>query len=176
MIEPRQLVRIEHKKEKLDRLRPLPAAAVARLRDQIIVEWIYNSKAIEGSTITLQETRLILETGLTVGGKSLCEHFEVINHRDAIDYVEDLVAGVLKLGKLLEFFKVSGGLIIDCGGFLPTFKQAIDLLPCLRFAFGQSLHLRDVVLTGFFSSTQPISFFELARAPHQLSQAAFASA
>lgn len=92
MIEPRLLARIEHKKEQLDGLRPLPATAVARLRDQILVEWIYNSNAIEGSTITLQETRLILETGLTVGGKSLREHFEVINHRDAIDYVEDLVA------------------------------------------------------------------------------------
>lgn len=92
MIEPRLLARIEHKKEQLDGLRPLPAAAVTRLRNQILVEWIYNSNAIEGSTITLQETRLILETGLTIGGKSLREHFEVINHRDAIDYVEDLVA------------------------------------------------------------------------------------
>ena len=62
------------------------------MREQILVEWIYNSNAIEGSTITLQETRLILETGLTIGGKSLREHFEVINHRDAIDYVESLVA------------------------------------------------------------------------------------
>lgn len=92
MIESRLLTRIESKKTQLDGLRPLPAAAVNRLRDQILVEWIYNSNAIEGSTITLQETRLILETGLTVGGKSLREHFEVINHRDAIDYVEDLVA------------------------------------------------------------------------------------
>lgn len=73
-------------------MRPLPATAVNRLRGQILVEWIYNSNAIEGSTITLQETRLILETGLTVRGKSLREHFEVINHRDAIDYVENLVA------------------------------------------------------------------------------------
>ena len=92
LLEPRLRARIENKKAQLDRLRPLPAAAVARLRDQILVEWIYNSNAIEGSTITLQETRLILETGLTIGGKSLREHFEVINHRDAIDYVENLVA------------------------------------------------------------------------------------
>jgi Fic family protein len=91
MLEPRLLARIENKKVQLDRLRPLPGPAVARLRDQILVEWIYNSNAIEGSTITLQETRLILETGLTIGGKSLREHFEVINHRDAIDYVENLV-------------------------------------------------------------------------------------
>jgi len=92
MIDQRLLARIENKKAQLDQLRPLPAAAIARLRDQILVEWIYNSNAIEGNTITLQETRLILETGLTIGGKSLREHFEVINHRDAIDYVEDLVA------------------------------------------------------------------------------------
>ncbi len=92
MIEPRLLTRIENKKKQLDGLRPLPTTAGARLRDQSLVEWIYNSNAIEGSTITLQETHLILETGLTVGGKSLREHFEVINHRDAIDYIETLVA------------------------------------------------------------------------------------
>jgi Fic family protein len=63
-----------------------------RLREQILVEWIYNSNAIEGSTITLPETRLILETGLTIGGKSLRGYFEVINHKDAIGYVEGLVA------------------------------------------------------------------------------------
>jgi len=92
MIESRLLARITEKKHRLDLLRPLPTAAITRLREQILVEWIYNSNAIEGSTITLHETRLILETGLTIGGKSLREHFEVINHRDAIDYVEDLVA------------------------------------------------------------------------------------
>jgi Fic family protein len=92
ILEPRLLTRIENKKAQLDQLRPLPGAVVARLRDQLLVEWIYNSNAIEGSTITLQETRLILETGLTIGGKSLREHFEVINHRDAIEYVESLVA------------------------------------------------------------------------------------
>lgn len=97
MIEPRLLTRIEVKKTQLDKLRPLPAAAVSRLRDQILVEWIYNSNAIEGSTITLQETRLILETGLTIGGKSLREHFEVINHRDAIDYVENMVASAKQI-------------------------------------------------------------------------------
>ncbi len=91
MLESRLLHRLENKKAQLDALRPLPGASVNRLREQILVEWIYNSNAIEGSTITLQETRLILETGLTIGGKSLREHFEVINHRDAIDYVETLV-------------------------------------------------------------------------------------
>jgi Fic family protein len=91
MIEARLLKRLETKKAQLYALRPLPVAEVNRLREKILIEWIYNSNAIEGSTITLQETRLILETGLTVGGKSLREHFEVINHKEAIQYVENLV-------------------------------------------------------------------------------------
>lgn len=91
MIETRLLKRIEKKKRSLDALRPLPAAAVQKLDEQLTVEWIYHSNAIEGSTLTLRETQLILETGLTIGGKSLREHFEVINHKEAIEYVEALV-------------------------------------------------------------------------------------
>ena len=90
MLDPRLLTRLEHKKAQLDALRPLPGVSIARLKEQIMVEWIYNSNAIEGSTLTLRETQLILETGLTIGGKSLREHFEVINHKDAIEYVENL--------------------------------------------------------------------------------------
>ena len=93
MIEPRLLARLEQKKAQLDALRPLPAAAVRRLNEQLTVQWIYNSNAIEGSTLTLKETQLILETGLTIGGKSLREHFEVINHKEAIEYVEALATG-----------------------------------------------------------------------------------
>ncbi|HFD38782.1 MAG TPA: Fic family protein [Anaerolineae bacterium] len=92
MLEPRLLTRLEQKKAALDALRPLPASAVRRLREQLTVEWIYHSNAIEGNSLTLRETRLILETGLTIGGKSLREHFEVLNHKEAIDYVESLVA------------------------------------------------------------------------------------
>ena len=90
MIEPRLFTRIENKKAQLDAMRPLSAAIVERLKEQLTIEWIYNSNAIEGSTLTLRETQLILQTGLTIGGRSLREHFEVINHKDAITYVEDL--------------------------------------------------------------------------------------
>lgn len=92
MISTRLLNRIEEKKNRLDALRPLPVSALVKLKEQIMVEWIYNSNAIEGSTLNLQETRLILEAGITIGGKSLREHFEVINHKDAILYVENLVS------------------------------------------------------------------------------------
>jgi Fic family protein len=93
MLEARLLARLTEKKAQLDALRPLPMAAVGRLQAQLTVEWIYNSNAIEGNTLTLRETLLILETGLTIGGKSLREHFEVINHKEAIEYVETLAHG-----------------------------------------------------------------------------------
>jgi Fic family protein len=90
MIESRLQQRIWAKKTELDGLRPLPSAALHRLGEQLTIEWIYNSNAIEGSTLTLRETQLILEQGITIGGKSLREHFEVINHSEAIKLVESL--------------------------------------------------------------------------------------
>jgi len=83
--------RIKEKKKKLDGLRPLPKALVGRLREQIIIEWTYNSNAIEGTSLSLKETELIIEHGLTIKGKSLVEHFEVKNHKDAILFVESLI-------------------------------------------------------------------------------------
>jgi Fic family protein len=90
MFDSRLLARLDRKKSELDALRPLPATAVARLKEQITAEWIYNSNALEGNTLTLRETQLILETGLTIGGRSLREHLEVINHKDTIEYIESL--------------------------------------------------------------------------------------
>jgi len=101
MLQKRLQERIDRKKAALDSLRPLPAAAVQRLQEEMLVEWIYHSNAIEGNTLTLQETRLILETGLTIGGKSLREHFEVTNHRSAIHFVQALVENRQPLTPLL---------------------------------------------------------------------------
>lgn len=77
-------------KQKLDDLRPLSQAALRNLHDDLVLRWTYHSNAIEGNTLTLMETKVVLE-GITVGGKLLREHFEAINHRDAILYVEDVV-------------------------------------------------------------------------------------
>lgn len=90
MLDQRLHARLQEKKTRLDTLRPLPPAAVRRLQEQLVVEWTYNSNAIEGSTLTLRETQLILEQGVTIGGKSLREHFEVVNHAQAIALVESL--------------------------------------------------------------------------------------
>jgi len=83
---------IEGKKRELDRYRPLPSSIVEKLREQFIVEWTYNSNAIEGNTLSLQETELVLNRGLTIGNKSLKEHFEAINHKAGIELVEQFVA------------------------------------------------------------------------------------
>jgi Fic family protein len=77
-------------KEKLDSYRPLPPEIVSNLHEDLVVRWTYNSNAIEGNTLTLKETKVALE-GITVGGKTLREHFEATNHRDAIYFVEELL-------------------------------------------------------------------------------------
>ena len=77
-------------KSRLDACRPLPGAVVANLHEDLVLRWTYHSNAIEGNTLTLKETKVVLE-GITVGGKTLREHFEAINHRDAIACVEELV-------------------------------------------------------------------------------------
>ncbi|RKP48303.1 Fic family protein [Trinickia fusca] len=82
---------IDADKATLDAARPLPSHTVASLREKLMLEWTYHSNAIEGNTLTLRETKVVLE-GITVGGKSIREHFEATNHRDAILYVEEIVS------------------------------------------------------------------------------------
>ena len=81
---------IDDLKAKLDQHRPLSPMIVKNLHEDLILRWTYHSNAIEGNTLTLLETKVVLE-GITVGGKALREHFEAINHRDAILYVEDII-------------------------------------------------------------------------------------
>mgnify|MGYP001028433394 CR=1 FL=1 len=77
-------------KKKLNQKRPLPSNTIKSIRESILLDWTYNSNAIEGNTLTLSETKVVLE-GITVGGKTLKEHLEAINHKEAILLVEDIV-------------------------------------------------------------------------------------
>lgn len=81
---------IDSLKNKLDAQHPLSPSVVKNLQEDLILRWTYHSNAIEGNTLTLLETKVVLE-GITVGGKALREHFEAINHRNAIYYVEDII-------------------------------------------------------------------------------------
>ncbi|MBN2441921.1 MAG: Fic family protein [Spirochaetales bacterium] len=81
---------VDQLKEKLDSLRPLPPGVIKNLHEDLVLRWTYHSNAIEGNTLTLKETRVVLE-GITIGGKTMREHCEAINHRQAIYYIEDMV-------------------------------------------------------------------------------------
>ena len=85
---------IDAKKAKIDRARPLPDIVLSKLTEYLDIEWTYNSNAIEGNTLTREETMLILKEGLTVSGKSMREHLEATNHKNAIDYLNELLGKV----------------------------------------------------------------------------------
>ena len=82
--------RLDELKEKLASFRPLNAAELKQIRDEFIIENTYNSNAIEGSTLTLRETALILQEGLTISEKPIREHLEAIGHKDAFEYIVSL--------------------------------------------------------------------------------------
>ena len=82
--------KLDRFKQKLDLYRPLSQKIIKNIHEDLVLRWTYNSNAIEGNTFTLKETKVALE-GITIGGKTMKEHFEVINHREAILFVEELV-------------------------------------------------------------------------------------
>lgn len=81
---------IDRKKQELDGKRPLTEGEVARFVEEFIVEYTYNSNAIEGNTLTLRETDMVLR-GLTIDQKPLKDHLEAVGHKEAFDYVRELV-------------------------------------------------------------------------------------
>ena len=83
--------RLYHKKQHLQTSRPLPAIALNKIRESLSIEWTYNSNSIEGNTMSLRETQMVLQEGITVKGKSLREHFETHNHDKAIDYLYSII-------------------------------------------------------------------------------------
>ena len=90
---------IQQKKAQLDGLRPLSAAALAQLQKHYDVELTYTSNAIEGNTLTLRETAEVIEHGVTVGGKSLRDHLEAVDHYEAVLWMRELAARPIPLGE-----------------------------------------------------------------------------
>jgi Fic family protein len=91
IIDSNLLKSIEGKKIELDRFRPFPPEIIHKLDEQFTLEWTYNSNAIEGNTLSLQETDLVINRGLTIGNKTLKEHFEAVNHKEGIQFLYDFV-------------------------------------------------------------------------------------
>lgn len=84
------LEEVDALKEQLSTLRPLPEEALKKIQDALDIEYTYESNRIEGNTLTLQETALVVNEGVTISGKSMREHLEAINHTEAISYIKDI--------------------------------------------------------------------------------------
>ena len=82
--------KVDKLNKELNSKRPISKETLKSLKESINLEWTYNSNGIEGNTLTLRETQVVLE-GITVGGKSLKEHLEAINHEQAILFLDDLI-------------------------------------------------------------------------------------
>ncbi|SFJ85317.1 Fic family protein [Thermoflavimicrobium dichotomicum] len=69
---------------------PIHPITMQSFKETLDIEWTYHSNSIEGSTLTLAETAIIIADGITIGGKSVREHLEAINHKEAILFLEEL--------------------------------------------------------------------------------------
>jgi len=118
LINKRIRQRLVEKKKRLDELRPLPSSLVTRLKKQMAIEYTYNSNAIEGNTLTLHETQLVIEEGLTVAGKTLTETLEAKNHPEALEFIENLAGSKTELTEeaVLQLHKLIMSNITDDAG------------------------------------------------------------
>ena len=99
------------KKAELDKRRPLTAGELERLNQDFAVEYTYNSNAIEGNTLTLRETDMVLK-GLTIDQKPLKDHMEAVGHKEAFDYVSELVKSKAILAEIYQLTNLSAEIYI----------------------------------------------------------------
>lgn len=86
-------------KARLSSVRPLPPEALKKIEEAFNIEYTYESNRIEGNTLTLQETELVVNEGVTIAGKSMREHLEAINHAEAIDYIRDFAKSNMEISE-----------------------------------------------------------------------------
>ena len=95
------LSEIDALKAELETLRPLPSEALRKIQEALEIEYTYESNRIEGNTLTLQETALVVNEGVTISGKSMREHLEAINHAQAIDFIKDVAKDNIEITERL---------------------------------------------------------------------------
>jgi Fic family protein len=114
------LAALDQKQHAINRARPLPRATLQSLEADFTVRYAHNTTAIEGNTLTLSETQVVLEDGLTIGGKTLREHLEVLNIRDALTWLRDVVrqAESITDRSILEMHRIiMAGILKEEAGF-----------------------------------------------------------
>jgi Fic family protein len=117
---PRLERRIAEKKKQLDASRPLDQGIVRRLHEDVRVEAMHHSNAIEGNTLTLAETEMLLAHRLTIGGHPLREHLEVTNHARASDTLERLASTSIDGESILFLHRLMKAQIDEDAGHLRT--------------------------------------------------------
>lgn len=110
---------VEELKQQVEDRRPIQPNLMKTLAQKFREEWTFHSNAIEGNTFTYQETAFFLREGLTVKGKSLREHLEIVNHAEAIDYLQDA----------LKYRDLSEGLIREFHAILFQGVRNLDFQP-----------------------------------------------
>jgi Fic family protein len=160
--------RLLGKRDQIKRFRPLSESSLLKIKEGLNLEWTYNSNSIEGNTLNLRETQLILQEGITIKGKSLREHFEAHNHEKAINYLYSLVSqdytmrsiDILSLHGLVlrsiedDFagrIRNAGVRIVGANFTPPNAKKVSELLDELvEFTNSNPLGLNDIVLSTIF--------------------------
>lgn len=160
--------RLNFKLEKLKASRPLPTSALNKIRESLVLEWTYNSNSIEGNTLNLRETQLVIQEGITIKGKSLREHFEAYNHDKAINYLYGLVDEKYRL-RAIDILSLHGlvlksieddfagrlrnaGVRISGANFIPPNANKVsDLVDeLIDFVNNNPLGLNDIELATVF--------------------------
>jgi Fic family protein len=95
------LSEIDQLKVELSNKRPLPKEALDKIQKALDIEYTYESNRIEGNTLTLQETALVVNEGVTIGEKPMREHLEAINHAEAISYIKDIAKDEIDIDERL---------------------------------------------------------------------------
>jgi Fic family protein len=160
--------RLYEKKQILQSSRPLPPIALNKIKESLSIEWTYNSNSIEGNSLTLRETQMVIQEGITIKGKSLREHFETYNHDKAIDFlftvvndqyvlrsIDILSLHALVLRSIEEDFAGrlrNGGVRISGANFVPPNANKVsDLLDeLIDFINTNPLQLNDIELATVF--------------------------
>lgn len=160
--------RLYEKKSLLHDARPLPQIALQKIKEALSIEWTYNSNSIEGNTLTLRETQMVLQDGITIKGKSLREHFEAKNHEFALQHIYKLVARdyVINAKDILDIHAYvlrsieddyagrlrNAGVRISGANFVPPNAQKVpDLLDeLIDFVVENPQNLNDIELATVF--------------------------
>ena len=94
------LQEIDNLKSRLQAIRPLPEEALNKIKASFEMEYTYESNRIEGNTLTLQETALVVNEGITISGKNMREHLEAINHAQAVEFIKDIARSDIEINEL----------------------------------------------------------------------------